>query len=55
MVILEVSAENHSKSNKAQQKFSVIHGKQGRREAERAPGQYFDPGPFGIFSSTVYF
>ena len=30
-------------------------GMQGRREAERAPGQYFNPGPFGIFSSTVYF
>ena len=25
---------------------------QGRREAEQAPGQYFDPGPFGIFSSV---
>ena len=24
---LKVNAENHSKSNKAQQKFSVIHGK----------------------------
>ena len=29
--------------------------KQGRREAERALGQYFDTGPFGIFCSTVYF
>ena len=34
----------------------ILHSQsQGRREAERAQGQYFDPGPFGIFSSTVYF
>ena len=41
-------------------KTKGLHGNrmtnnQGRREAKRAPGQYFDPGPFGIFSSTVYF
>ena len=28
---------------------------QGRRKAERAPEQYFDPGPLEILNSTVYF
>ena len=44
-----------SKLNLINSCYCDIAPVQGRREAERAPGQYFDPGPFGIFSSTVYF